>query len=455
MGVVWEAVHAVTRKPVALKILKRIGDDDGRAAHRLFREARAACAVHHPSVVQVHDVLELDDGAPAMVMELLVGETLAQKLARQRVMSVEDLARIMVHVCSAVGCAHALGIVHRDLKPENIFLAESPKGGVVKVLDFGIAKLTASEGAAAHTGAITGTGAILGTPYYMAPEQLFGERDVDHRADIWALGIIFYEALTGVRPTRGKNVGQTYKVILTDAIVPLRQRAPHLPAPLIDFIDRMLSRDRTRRPADMSAVLSVLADYAGETFMAVTGPPALPRAEAVDTHGSQTEDDSDTALALTADTPPRPHRYGVEIPPAWSAPSGRGRSWAVLLLVVASIVGTGGFVEWRARGARADRETGANAGLAVKTSIRPPAVPPAAQQSADALAHFRQGTLKIRKGLTRQDLIDYRTKAENALERARLESLSKGRGVLEGVEATERPKIDLINEILESGKLDE
>jgi hypothetical protein len=122
---------------------------------------------------------------------------------------------------------------------------------------------------------------------------------------------------------------------------------------------------------------------------------------------------------------------------------------------VASIVGTGGFVEWRARGARADRETGANAGLAVKTSIRPPAVPPAAQQSADALAHFRQGTLKIRKGLTRQDLIDYRTKAENALERARLESLSKGRGILEGAEATERPKIDLINELLESGKLDE
>ena len=114
----------------------------------------------------------------------------------------------------------------------------------------------------------------------MAPEQMFGERDVDHRADIWALGIIFYEALTGVRPTRGKNIGQTYKVILTDAIVPLRHRAPHLPARLIDFIDRMLSRDRTRRPADMSAVLSVLADYAGEAFVAVeTGPPRAPRAE--------------------------------------------------------------------------------------------------------------------------------------------------------------------------------
>ena len=161
MGVVWAATHAVTRKPVALKFLKRSRNDDARAVQRFLREARAACAVRHPSVVEVHDVLELEDGSPVMVMDLLSGETLAQRLTRERVMSLPDVTRIMVHVCSAVGCAHALGIVHRDLKPENIFLVQSPSGRAVKVLDFGIAKLTASEGDAAQTGVITGTGAIL------------------------------------------------------------------------------------------------------------------------------------------------------------------------------------------------------------------------------------------------------------------------------------------------------
>ncbi len=235
MGVVWEAVHTVTRKPVALKFLKRTGHEDRRAVGRFLREARAACAVRHPNVVEVHDVLDLPDGLPVMVMELLTGETLAQRIARERVLPLPELARIMGHVCSAVGCAHALGIVHRDLKPENIFLAAS--GSDVRVLDFGIAKLTATEGDAAHTGATTGTGAILGTPYYMAPEQLFGEKDVDHRADIWALGIIFYEALSGVRPTLGANMGQIYKIVMTDAIVPLRERAPDLPAAILDLVD--------------------------------------------------------------------------------------------------------------------------------------------------------------------------------------------------------------------------
>jgi hypothetical protein len=401
--------------------------------------------------VQVHDVLELDDGAPAMVMELLVGETLAERLSRERVMSLAVLARIMVQVCSAVGSAHALGIVHRDLKPENIFLIEAADGWAVKVLDFGIAKLTASEGAAARTGAITGTGAILGTPYYMAPEQLFGEGDVDHRADIWALGIILYEVLAGVRPTRGKNLGQTYKVIMTDAIVPLRQRAPNVPAPLIDLVDRMLSRDRAKRPADLSAVLRVLASYASGASTIVPGPSVAPAAQAnANLAGSQTEGEADTALS--ADT----RRHSVERPSPWSArQTGRARRWAVVLLVAASTFGIGGFVTRKVGGARAQIGTGASADPVVKTSAPASVVPTSAQQSADALARFRQGTMKIRKGLTRQDLIEYRTKAQNALDRARLESVTKGREVLERAEATQRPRIELINEILESDKLEE
>jgi serine/threonine protein kinase len=313
MGVVWAALHTMTRKPVALKILKRSGEDDERSVQRFLREARTACAVRHPSIVEVNDVLELEDGSPVMVMELLEGETLAQRLARERVLTLEELARVMVHVCSAVGCAHALGIVHRDLKPENIFLARSPAGQTVKVLDFGIAKLTASDGDAARSGALTGTGAILGTPYYMAPEQLFGEKDVDHRADIWALGIMFYEAITGERPTRGENVGQIYKVIVTDAIVPFGQRAKGLPTPFVDLVERMLARDRATRPADVGSVLSVLAAYTDEPFVMLSArPPRLglaqtpPGEPATPVVGSEAEPEPD------ADAP-HLRRSGVEV----------------------------------------------------------------------------------------------------------------------------------------------
>ena len=355
MGVVWSAVHVVTRKPVALKFLTAAGRDSKHAVQRFLREARAACAVRHPSVVEVHDVLELEGGAPVMVMELLAGETLADRLQRERVMSLPDIARIMVHVCSAIGCAHALGIVHRDLKPENIFLAISPSGQEVKVLDFGIAKLTASEGDAAHSGAITGTGAILGTPYYMAPEQLFGEKDIDHRADIWALGIIFYEALTGQRPTQGQNVGQIYKIVVTGAIVPFRDRAGHLPGPFVEMVDRMLSRDRTQRPADASAVLSVVADYTSESFVAVTSPPVAPArlegesdpgpANAISVGGEGVASTSDATLRLN-----RTSASGAEVPaPPSAGARSRAPVWAVLGLVAVAVLATAGRFASRAR----------------------------------------------------------------------------------------------------------
>jgi serine/threonine protein kinase len=279
MGVVFRATHVVTRKPVALKFLKRRPDEEATTVQRFLREARAACAVRHPSVVEIYDVLELDDGSPVMVMELLSGETLAKRLEREKSVSLPEVARIMVNVCSAVGCAHSRGIVHRDLKPENIFLSETPTRTMVKVLDFGIAKLTASEGDAAHTGITTGTGTILGTPYYMAPEQLFGEKDIDHKADIWALGVILYEALYGERPTQAANIGQIYKIVMTGAMTPLAVRAPHLPADVLELVSRMLSRDRAERPADLQEVLAVLAAYTNE-HVPVIEPPNVPQPSA-------------------------------------------------------------------------------------------------------------------------------------------------------------------------------
>ena len=274
MGSVWAARHMTTRKRVALKVLKPAGNADARMRARFLREARAACAVQHPSIIQVHDVIEVDEN-PAIVMELLEGETFAAKLHRERPMGLAELASVMLPVCSALGKAHELGIVHRDLKPENIFLAYGGEGGPqVKVLDFGIAKLTASDGDAARSAmAATGTGMMLGTPFYMSPEQMFGERDVDHRSDIWAIGIILYEALAGVRPTEGENIGQILKIVTTDFIVPMTNVIKTLPPQVTDLVARMLKRDRRERPADLQEVCDTLRMYSEQPFVSF-GPAA-------------------------------------------------------------------------------------------------------------------------------------------------------------------------------------
>ncbi|WP_437813409.1 serine/threonine-protein kinase [Sorangium sp. So ce1078] len=309
MGVIWSATHLASGERVALKLLRPGATEDASTRRRLLREARAAAAVDHPNVPCIHDVLELDNGTPFLVMDLLEGESLRDKLVRETQIPLPELSRILLPVISAVGTAHALGIVHRDLKPDNIFLlaldlaapqgapepdraaeescsaAPAPcvpgdrqddAGARVRVLDFGIAKLTAAHGETGWTSGRTGTGEMLGTPYYMSPEQILGEHDVDHRADIWSLGVILYECLTSVRPTEAENMGKVLKRILTGSMRPIGEIAPALPADVAAMIDRMLSPDRARRPADLREVGAVLARHAAAAFRPF-GPPAAPR----------------------------------------------------------------------------------------------------------------------------------------------------------------------------------
>jgi eukaryotic-like serine/threonine-protein kinase len=358
MGIVWKAVHLVTRKPVALKFLRN--DTDRHAIARFLREARAACAVRHPNVVEVHDVLELPDGAPVMVMELLEGESFADKLSREGKLPVSTLAEIMIQVGSAVGAAHALGIIHRDLKPENIFLSEGARGAEVKVLDFGIAKLTATDGDTAQSGATTATGAIMGTPYYMAPEQLFGEKNIDHRADLWAIGVILYEALAGRRPTQADNVGQIFKIVTKDGIVPLQELEPALPAPLLDLVGKLLQQDRARRPADLREVVAVLA-----TFTSVEagsfGVPRAPAETPVPGKVTISNVDSIDAHAATVDA------------------SVMRRKWPqVLVAVVAAVavvVAASTAVFWRA-GPKSLPSMASTTGSPVVAAVASPAIPP-------------------------------------------------------------------------------
>jgi len=259
MGVVWAAMQTVMRKRVALKFLRGPIHLRPELRRRFLLEARAAAAVVHPNVLDVHDVFELEDQTLVMLMDLLEGETLGARLAREQNLSLGETADILVQIVSAIETAHAAGVVHRDLKPDNVFLVKTTSGSPsVRVLDFGIAKLLGADGPTTETGLVTEAGSMLGTPCYMSPEQSFGEKPVDYRTDIWSLGVILYECLTGARPVEGDSIGQVVKRLICNAITPISVVMPSLPADVTALIDSMLAREPEQRPHDLSEVNAVL-----------------------------------------------------------------------------------------------------------------------------------------------------------------------------------------------------
>jgi serine/threonine protein kinase len=277
MGTVWAATELGTKRPVAMKVIRGSSHSQAELRRRFLREARAASAVVHPHVVEVLDVFDLDEETPVLVMELLEGETLASLLEREERLPLAQCAEVLVPAISAVGATHALGIIHRDLKPANIFLARNQSGGTtVKVLDFGIAKLFVREGDAGVTQA-TRTGSTLGTPSYMAPEQATGQKDVDHLADVWAIGVILYECLSGIRPIEGDTVGQVVMSLMSTGITPIDRLVPGLPEDVTRLVRRMLSRERALRPKDLGEPFTVLSGYTDSTAPGFGAPVSAPR----------------------------------------------------------------------------------------------------------------------------------------------------------------------------------
>lgn len=197
MGSVWRADHLMLGTEVAIKVIDPLIADSAEAFRRFRHEAQAAAELRSAHIVQIMDY-GIDQHIPFIVMELLEGESLAQRLARVKRLTASDTAHVLLQVARGLGRAHSKGIVHRDLKPDNIFIACDGNDETTKLLDFGIAKrlLPRSLGDSGNTS----TGAILGTPYYMSPEQAMGHSNLDHRSDIWSFGIIAFECLTGSRP---------------------------------------------------------------------------------------------------------------------------------------------------------------------------------------------------------------------------------------------------------------
>ncbi len=255
MGVVWSARNELTSGQVALKLILGPGPE---LRLRLLREAQACCSIQHKNVIQIHDVGQTDSGDPFLVMELLSGETLADLLARKRRLNQREAAVIGRDVARALSAAHDKGIVHRDLKPANIFLHNQPgeEARVVKVLDFGVSKnLLAADGLQ------TMMGGAIGSPSYMSPEQASGARDIDARADIWSLGVLLFEMLTGERPFLGE-AREVVSSILDGEIPLVSRRVRGIDPGLERLIAGCLTRDREQRTWPIADVASGLEAFA-------------------------------------------------------------------------------------------------------------------------------------------------------------------------------------------------
>jgi serine/threonine protein kinase len=255
MGTVWLAHNVDLDAPVALKLV-RSDLAPAEAADRLKREARVEAQLEHRAIVRVFDCGATEHGDPFIVMEHLEGTSFADALDEKGRISATSAVRILLPVIDGLAAAHAKGIVHRDVKPENIFLARGPRYMQPKVVDFGIAKLDRWD----PNPSLTLKGAVLGSPSYMSPEQARGLGDVDHRADIWAVCAVLYEAITGSPPFRGETYNSILRSIVEDEIAPL-SNAGGADAALWVILEQGFAKDRAARFQSMRALGQSLARF--------------------------------------------------------------------------------------------------------------------------------------------------------------------------------------------------
>lgn len=255
MGTIWRAYNLQLEVPVALKLL-RASLNPAELGERLRVEARAAAKLVHPGIVRVFDIGEAESGEPFIVMELLQGESLGATLERGP-LSAKDALQLMLPICEALALAHSRGVVHRDLKPDNIFVAAEGTRLQPKLLDFGIAKVRSSMLSGGPT--LTQSGMLLGSPDYMSPEQVYGQADLDERADIWGYCVVLYEILSGRTPFAGDSCQEILQAVLTHEPVPLAllEVDPELAA----LIHWGLSKDRDARPSSILTLGRELAAW--------------------------------------------------------------------------------------------------------------------------------------------------------------------------------------------------
>jgi serine/threonine protein kinase len=267
LGIVVRARHVQLEQPVAIKYLKRVDVSRPDVVERFVREARLAARIKNEHAVKVFDVDTLDNGVPYIVMELLEGRDL-ESILRDGPLTLHDAIDYVLQASQALAEAHAIGIVHRDVKPANLFLADRPGGSsIVKVLDFGISKIASKPGQGGRREKqVTLVDERLGTPVYMSPEQLEAAKDVDARADIWALGVVLHELVTRTVPFGGDDLTQLFVAILQHPPIPLRSVLPCGPPELEAIILRCLEKERDKRYRNIAELAQDLAElWEGES----------------------------------------------------------------------------------------------------------------------------------------------------------------------------------------------
>jgi len=275
MATVYEALHTGLGTALAVKVLLPELARVPTLADRFRREARVSATIRSPHVIQVTDVDQLADGRPYLVMELLSGQALEQLLIEVKALSRERAVDIGLQILLGLESAHALGVVHRDLKPGNVFLSRQGTEVVAKLLDFGIAKVKAST----EFQNLTRPGVVMGTPEYMAPEQAFSSDQASVQSDLYSVGVMLYEMLSGKLPAEGDQPLVVAQQVLTGKVRPLQELCPGLPQGLVNLVQRALQADASARPESALSMRRELSAFAGELSaagrLASVAPPAV------------------------------------------------------------------------------------------------------------------------------------------------------------------------------------
>ncbi len=296
MGRVFEGRHPETKARVAIKVLHEHVARDKVAVERFKREYETAKEMSDPHVVKVLEFGDTPDGSHFLTMEYLEGEELSKQLAGKERIPRERVVRVVCQTALALEHAHSFGFIHRDLKPDNIFLCKTDDGADVRVLDFGSVKLQMETGAK-----LTAFGTTLGSPYYMSPEQATGAADVDQRTDVFALGAILYEAITGKIAFEGPNVAMILMKIMNETPPPASSINPLSPVAVDDVIDKALRKDKKGR-------------YEGTVKLAEALLAAYGLSGSVSEWATKPE--LEIRSALEAATPAAPKPFGQSLPPA-------------------------------------------------------------------------------------------------------------------------------------------
>jgi serine/threonine protein kinase len=259
MGVVYLAEHPVIGRKVAIKLLHSSFARDSETVARFFNEARAIHLIAHPNIVEIMDFGQTADGQPYFIMEFLQGQSLADRIARGAVPP-SDAVAIVTQICDALQAAHDKNIIHRDLKPHNVFLVGSQAKPTVKILDFGVAKMTTGWNTSDSGGQSvkTRTGSLMGTPLYMSPEQCRGSGKLDHRTDIYSLAVILFEMISGYPPFVAEGVGELFAKHMLEPAPSLAEVAPHTPPHVVRAVKRALSKNLEDRFPTMATFAEAL-----------------------------------------------------------------------------------------------------------------------------------------------------------------------------------------------------